>query len=68
VYRGCEPSCGYWELNFRTSAHSSRPRLHWPKDLFIIIDKYTAAVFRHTRGGCQISLQMVVRHHVVTGI
>jgi hypothetical protein len=39
------------------------------KDLFIfIICKYTVAVFRHTRRGSQISLQMVVSHHVVAGI
>jgi hypothetical protein len=35
--------------------------------LFIIC-KYTVAVFRHTRGGRQISLRMVVSHHVVAGI
>ena len=29
--------------------------------------EYTVAVFRHTRKGCQISLQMVVSHHVVAG-
>jgi hypothetical protein len=39
-----------------------------PKDLFIIIHKYTVAVFWHTRRGSQISLQKVVSHHVVTGI
>ena len=38
------------------------------KDLFIIICKYTVAVFRHTRRGHQISLQVVVSHHVVAGI
>jgi len=40
------------------------------KDLFIffIIYKYTVAIFRHTRRGHQISLQMVVSHHVVAGI
>jgi hypothetical protein len=38
------------------------------KDLFIIISKYTVAVFRCTRRGKQISLQMVVSHHVVAGI
>ena len=27
------------------------------KDLFIIISKYTVAVFRHPRKGCQVSLQ-----------
>jgi hypothetical protein len=39
-----------------------------PKDLFIIIHKYTVAVFRHARRGCQISLQVVVSHHVVARI
>jgi hypothetical protein len=37
------------------------------KDLFIIC-KYTEAVFRHSRRGRQISLRMVVSHHVVAGI
>ena len=36
--------------------------------LLIIICKYTLAVFRHTRRGRQIPLQMVVSHHVVAGI
>ena len=35
--------------------------------LFIIF-KYTVAVFRHSRRGSQISLRMVVSHHVVAGI
>jgi hypothetical protein len=35
--------------------------------LFIIC-KYTVAVFRHLRREHQISLQMVVSHHVVAGI
>jgi hypothetical protein len=34
----------------------------------LIICKYTVAVFRHSRRGHQISLQMVVSHHVVAGI
>jgi hypothetical protein len=38
------------------------------KDLFIITHKYTVAVFRHPRRGCQISLQVVVSHYVVAGI
>jgi hypothetical protein len=41
--------------------------LLWPKDLFIIIHKYNVAVFRCTRRGCQISLWVVVNHHVVAG-
>jgi hypothetical protein len=76
---GCEPSSGYWELNFGplltlvNPAHSGRPRSLspswlWPKDLFIIINTYTVAVFRRTRRGHQISLWVVVSHHVVAGI
>jgi hypothetical protein len=38
------------------------------KDLFIIIHKYGVAVFRPTRRGHQISLRVVVSHHVVAGI
>jgi hypothetical protein len=34
------------------------------KDLFILC-KYTVAIFRHSRRGSQILLQMVVSHHVV---
>ena len=37
------------------------------KGLFIIC-KYTVAVFRHTKREHQISLGMVVSHHVVSGI
>jgi hypothetical protein len=39
------------------------------KIYLFIICKYTVAVFRHSRRGCQILLQMVVvSHHVVAGI
>jgi hypothetical protein len=38
------------------------------KIYLFIICKYTVAVFRHSRRGSQISLQMVVSHHVVAGI
>jgi hypothetical protein len=38
------------------------------KDLFIIISKYTIADFGCTRRGHQISLWMVVSHHVVAEI
>ena len=37
------------------------------KIYLFIICKYTVAVFRHSRRS-QISLQMVVSHHVVAGI
>jgi hypothetical protein len=67
------------ELNFRTSAcsgqptHSSRlcslsPCSLSPKDLFIIIHKYTVAIFRCPRRGHHISLWMVVSHHVAAWI
>jgi hypothetical protein len=48
----------------RSVAASSRPK----KDLFIIINKYTVAVFRRTRRGHQSSLWVVVSHHVVAEI
>jgi hypothetical protein len=35
--------------------------------LRFIYYEYAVAVFRHTRRGHQISLQMVVSHHVVAG-
>jgi hypothetical protein len=38
------------------------------KIYLFIICKYTVAVFRHSRWGRQILLQMVVNHHVVAGI
>jgi hypothetical protein len=38
------------------------------KIYLFIICKYTVAVFRRTRRGHQISLRMVVSHHVVVGI
>jgi hypothetical protein len=40
----------------------------FPKIYLFIICKYTVTVFRHTRRGHQISLWMVVSHHVVAGI
>jgi hypothetical protein len=54
--------------NWTQDLCSLQPCLLRPKDLFIIICKYIVAVFRHTRRGCQISLQMVVSHHVVAEI
>ena len=38
------------------------------KIYLLFICKYTVAVFRHTRRGCQMSLRMVVSHHVVAEI
>jgi hypothetical protein len=51
-----------------TSLFSSpRSLLIFFKDLFIITHKYTVAVSQHTRREHQISLQVVVSHHVVAG-
>jgi hypothetical protein len=36
--------------------------------IYLFICKYTVADFRHSRKGRQISLQMVVSHHMVAGI
>jgi hypothetical protein len=36
--------------------------------IYLLLYEYTVAVFRHTRGGRQISLRMVVSHYVVAGI
>jgi len=41
---------------------------HYFLKRFIYYIQYSVAVFRHTRGGHQIPLQMVVSHHVVAGI
>jgi hypothetical protein len=41
--------------------------IYFLKDLFTIIHKYTVAVFRLTRRGRQISLRVVMSHHVVAG-
>ena len=64
-----EHSSGCWELNLGlllapSQLHSLSLCLLQPKDLFIIINKYTVAVFRR----CQILLHVVVSHHVVAGI
>jgi hypothetical protein len=58
----------FLRIVFRTSARSGRSCLLQPKDLFFIILKYDVAVFRYTRRGRQISLWVVVSHHVVAGI
>jgi hypothetical protein len=61
-----ELSPEYWELN-------SGPMKEKPVFFFFIfiylfyVYEYTVAVFRHTRRGHQIPLQMVVSHHVVPG-
>jgi hypothetical protein len=42
--------------------------IYFLKIYLFILNNYTIAVFIHTRRGCQISLQVVVSHHVVAGI
>jgi hypothetical protein len=79
---GCEPSCSCWKLNLgllltsvnltHSGRRSGRPSSlhscsHHLKDLFIVIDKFTIAVFRCTRRGHQILFWVVVSHHVVAG-
>jgi hypothetical protein len=62
--RGMRPGCGYRQAN--SSFHSEV----FFKDLFIYlfyVCEYTVAVFKRTRRGDQIPLQMVVSYHVVAG-
>jgi hypothetical protein len=47
--------------------YTQQNKINCLKDLFIIC-KYTVAVFRYPRREHQISLWMVVSHHVVAGI
>jgi hypothetical protein len=51
-----------------TQARLLSPCLLRPKALFIIMHKCTVSDFRLTRRGRQISLRVVVSHHVVAGI
>jgi hypothetical protein len=59
--------CKYTVAVFRHFFFSLWPSSLWPKD-FSIMCKYTVAIFRHPRRGHQISLGMIVSHHVVAGI
>jgi hypothetical protein len=57
-------------IEFRTSAwfgqsYSLAPTLSSPK---IYLNKYTVTIFRQARRGHQISLGVVVSHHVIAGI
>jgi hypothetical protein len=65
---GCEQRCGCWDLNSGPLEAAISALFFFFKDLFIIIYKYTVAVFRHNRKGRQISLRVVVSHQVVVGI
>ena len=58
VTDGCEPPCGCWDLNsgpldeqsvLLTTEQSLQHSVVVVKDLFIIIHKYTVAVFRHQK-------------------
>jgi hypothetical protein len=56
---------------FQYSKRSENILFFKRKYLFVclfVICKYTVVVFRHSRRWHQISLQMVVSHHVVAGI
>jgi hypothetical protein len=58
-----------WDLKVCTTMPSqSSDSFFFFKIYLFIICKFTVAVFRHSRRGHQILLQMVVSHHVVAGI
>jgi hypothetical protein len=54
-------------LNSELSLQPNLELFFFFKRFIYYMSKNTVAVFRHTRG-CQISLWMVVSHHVVAGI
>jgi hypothetical protein len=61
-----EVEAGKW-LSSRAGSWVTSPLFFFFfKDLFYLYE-HTVAVFRHTRKGHQIPLQMVVSHHVVAG-
>ena len=63
---GCEPSYDCWELNIGPLLALANPTCAGQRLIYYY--KFTVAVFRHTRRGHQISLWVVVSHHVVAGI
>jgi hypothetical protein len=75
VANGCELPCGCWESN--PGLLEEHPVLLLAKPLFtrflknviylFYVYECTIVVFRHTRRGHWIPLQMVVSHHVVAG-
>jgi hypothetical protein len=65
---GCEPSCGHWDLNPDRLQEQQASFFSFFKKKNIYIYIYFVSVFRHTRRGHLISLQMFVSHHVVVGI
>ena len=73
---GCEPPRGCWELNSgplekQSMLLTSEPSLQPPKFfkiyLYTVYTVFCLHVRLQARRGHQISLQMVVSHHVVAG-
>jgi hypothetical protein len=61
-------SCLMWVLEPNSSSLKAQPAVFFFLIYLFIICKYTVADFRHSRRRYQISLWMVVSHHVVAGI
>jgi hypothetical protein len=55
-------------VGFKVSETHARPSLFLYLLYMYTLYECTVTVFRHTRRGHPISLQMVVSHHVVAGI
>jgi hypothetical protein len=55
-------------LEEQTVLLTSEPSLQFSCSIYFNVHEYAVTVFRHTRRGRWISLQMVVSHHVVAGI
>jgi hypothetical protein len=65
---GCSPAVFFFFFFFFTEWDFFFFSFFFLKIYSFIIRKYTVAVFRHSRRGSQISLGMVVSHHVIAGI
>jgi len=78
AFQGFFPSCGFLLPDYLLQKHSHSYLFldsflsfflkTFFVNLFSVYVEYTVAVFRHTRRGYQIPLQMAVSHHVVAGI
>jgi 4-amino-4-deoxy-L-arabinose transferase-like glycosyltransferase len=69
VYETRDLLHGFWDLNSGPHVGSKHSFFFFKYSSYVFCScmLYIVAVFRHTRRGPQISLQMVVSHHVVAG-
>jgi hypothetical protein len=66
IMDGCEPPCGFWDLNSGPSEEQSvlLPAEPSHQPCLFYLYEYTVPIFKHTRRGHHIPFQVVVSHHV----